>query len=133
MIHYIVARNDDEIFKNWLLPSLNQFKNSSLIEIFNEENDSIFKKYNRGLDRISIKEDDIVCFIHEDIKILDGYFEQKVEMVFNKLTDTGVLGVIGSKYISPEIGWWLCDHKHHIGQIEQGFPDGRHFRMIKKV
>lgn len=133
MINYIVASHDSQIFDTWLKPSLDKFKTSSLALIPNEENDSIFKKYNRGLDLVGVREEDIYCFIHEDIKILDEYFEQKAELVFNKFEDIGVLGVIGTKCVSEKLGWWLCDPKYHVGQIQQGMPDGTDYRMVKKV
>lgn len=133
MIHYIVAYHDEAVFKEWLGPSLDKFKESTLTLVENEENDSIFKKYNRGIEKIGVYEDDIYCFIHEDVKILDAYFQEKVEMVFSRYGDIGVLGVIGTTYISENIGWWLCDKKYHVGQIQQGLPNGTNYRMVKNV
>jgi hypothetical protein len=133
MIHFIVAHHDNDIFQKWLSPSLEKFKESTLVLVENQEDDSIFKKYNRGLDLVGVKEDDVYCFIHEDIKILDNYFVEKVEMIFSRFKDIGVLGVIGSKLVSDKLGWWLCDIKHHVGQIQQGLPNGTDFRMVKKV
>lgn len=134
MIHYIVAHHDATVFGEWVEPSLMKFKETATLTVIkNQENDSIFKKYNRGLDLIGIMENDIYCFIHEDVKILDDYFQEKVEMVFGKFPEIGVLGVIGSMFISENIGWWLCDKKHHVGQIQQGLPNGTDFRMVKNV
>lgn len=132
MIHYVVAVHDREVYKEWTEKSLEKFKDSVVIEVDDEPGDSIFKKYNRGIDRINLEKDDLVAFIHEDVKILDPHFEEKIKMTFQMKPETGILGVIGS-FEYGGFGWWHVDRDKHFGQIEQGLSNGKSYRMIKKV
>ena len=128
MIRFIIARNPgNDKFETYLKPSLDGLPQDkiSVVEIFNDQADSIHKKYNIGLDKhkeLGSKDDDIICFVHADVKIHDENFIQKVELVFNKRKDVGCLGLIGTKFFAETGGWWLCDHLHHFGRLIQGKP-----------
>lgn len=133
-IKIVVARNDDKVFSQYLSPSLQSLKADTnfdvqISEIFNIENDSIFKKYNRGMDDLGVDESDIYCFMHEDVKIHDKSFLNKLSMLFDYKKDIGVLGLIGTSSFPEMGGWWLCDHKFHKGHLIQGLPNGTTYHM----
>ena len=125
MIYYIVAQNNVALYEEYLKPYFDKI-NKTPILITDDMGNSMFEKYNLGLSHIihDLKDDDIVCFVHEDIKVLDSYLELKTEMVFNMDKNIGVLGVYGTTQFEEAGGWWLCDRaKYARGHIMQGRPD----------
>lgn len=137
MIHLIVARNDDKIFEEYLNKSLEPFKKNGLhfklYEIHNSENlNSMFAKYNFGITQAQPKDDDILVFVHEDVRIVDEHFFKKLELVFQKRKQVGVVGVVGTKELDIN-GWWINDRKHHVGRWIQGYEDGTQREMIRKI
>lgn len=138
MIHLIVARHNDEIFKGYLESSLEKFKGLGVLvhQIRNnEKHNSMFSKYNLGIEMANPQDDDILVFIHEDVKILDENFCKKLELVFNKKPDVGLVGLIGTTSFPEAGGWWLCDHSLHRGALIQGKPgtSGKEtFHMVRK-
>ena len=128
MIKFIIPRNPpDDKFDEYLKSSLDKILGPEVeyYEIFNNNlADSIFKKFNIGIDYYTTNssENDILCFIHSDVKILDENFVKKVQLVFEKKKNIGVLGLIGTKEFHSTGGWWLCDHSLHFGRLIQGQP-----------
>ena len=132
----VIARHDDNSFNEYLKPCLQRFKDNDSVkiaEIFNESEDSIFKKYNRGIDLLEVEDDDVFCFIHEDVRILDKYFLEKIKLIFDSKKDIGVLGLIGTKLFPEQGGWWLTDHKYHFGHLMQGLPNAPTYHMSRGV
>ncbi len=138
MIKLVIARGPNDKFEEYLEPSLKNYPNVNFLEIYNEENDSIFKKYNRGIDQFvdyNLTDNDIVGFIHADVRIMDPLFEKKIELVFAKKPEVGIVGIIGTTSFSKAGGWWLCDHSLHRGHLIQGAPGSngsQTFHMIRK-
>jgi len=134
MIKVIVARNDDKVFERYLKPSLEKF--GSKIELFgipnSEQMNSMFKKYNEGIKISNPADDDIVVFVHEDVKILDEHFCEKLQLIFEKRKEVGLVGIIGTKELDS-MGWWINDRKHHVGRWIQGYDDGTEREMIRKI
>jgi hypothetical protein len=135
MIHFVVARYDNDSFDGFLSNHINDFSNA---QMFNEdENDSIFRKYNRGVDslRDKISDDDVVCFCHADVRILDQHFEEKIKMYFSIFTDVGLAGVIGTTRLDEHGGWWQTPHQFHRGHVMQWVSDkeSEKYHMIKKI
>ncbi len=124
MIHLIIAKHNDEIFKEYIESSLEKFKGRpELIHVIEDEgHTSIFSKYNRGIEMANPEDDDILVFVHEDVKILDKNFFEKLEMVFLKKSDVGIVGMIGTTSFSEAGGWWICNHSFHKGSLMQGKP-----------
>lgn len=115
MIYFVIAQNNDEIFKNYLVPGLQQWELKSCICTDEVPGviESIFQKYNAGIDKLvgnaeyePLKNEDIVAFCHEDVKLLDPNFVHKVELVFAQREDIGLCGVVGSTEIGESGGWW---------------------------
>lgn len=122
MIKYIVSLNDNKVFENYLKPFLTN--REGVVVVDNSQANTMFKKYNIGLDKLQPTDDDIVCFIHEDIKILDSNFENKLEMIFKLKSDVGLVGVYGTTRFEEAGGWWLCDRRKYArGHIMQDRPD----------
>jgi hypothetical protein len=120
-IKYVVALGTQTIFDNNIGPFLDDKEDVMILG--NDIVKDIFKKYNYALNNLKFNDDDVIAFIHEDIKILDSDFEKKVEMVFNHRNDIGILGVYGTTSFPEAGGWWLCDRKLHArGHIYQGYP-----------
>ena len=124
MVKYIVATKDK------------QEETSSTLYLDNSYGESIFIKYNKGVS-ITLENNrqcNIICFHHDDIRILDPFFEKKVEMVFEKFPSIGVLGVIGTKVFNALGGWWTCDRKTEtVGHIMQGNPNGKPWHMVDQI
>jgi hypothetical protein len=86
----------------------------------------MFSKYNYGLKMLKEKlnDDDVVCFVHEDVRILDDHFESKAQMVFDNCPDIGILGVYGTTEFTEGGGWWMTDRKLNCrGHIMQDKPE----------
>lgn len=135
MIHLIVARHNDEIYKTYLEASLEKFNGQDILVhcIKNDENcNSMFSKYNKGIEIAKPQDEDILVFVHEDVKILDENFFKKLELVFNKKSEVGLIGIVGTKELVPT-GWWSNDHKHHVGHWYQEYENGTQRHMIRKI
>ena len=119
MIYTIVANNNNEILNSYLLSSLKSV-NTELYLIKGKEN--IYEKYNIGIDKIKSKilnDDDIICFIHEDVKILDQYFEEKLNYIFKEKPNVGLCGVIGTNELLENGSWWINSKEKKFGHIIQ--------------
>ena len=138
MLKFIIARdeNGNDHFQSHLNHSLIELGSRIQYDcIYNREASSIFDKYNIGISRYKaddLKDDDVLVFSHADIKILDKHFIEKVEMVFNKKPEVGMLGVIGTTVYDGN-GWWTNSHDLHCGQISQGLKNKQTYQMIRKI
>lgn len=134
MIKFIVARHNDKIMKSYLEPSLEIIKEPiRLFDVYDGPTlNSMFKKYNEGIKQANPQDDDILVFVHEDVKILDENFCKKLQLVFNKKPDVGLIGIVGTKEL-VENGWWINDYKHHVGHWIQEFENGSTKHMIRKI
>jgi hypothetical protein len=128
MVYFVISQNNDEIFKNYLVPGLQQWGIKSCICTDSVPGviESIFQKYNAGIEKLinnadneQLKDEDVVAFCHEDVKLLDPYLIQKVEMVFAERGDIGLCGVVGSTEIGESGGWWHTKPDKMRGHIIQ--------------
>ena len=121
MIKFVVARYEKDGFENFLGQSLEQYKFPSQY-ITNEEASSIYQKYNLGIERwknVGLEDEDILVFCHADVKILDEHFEEKLNYAFQKNPNLAVAGIIGSKTLDEQGGWWLTSVENHKGHLIQ--------------
>lgn len=137
MISLIVARNDDKIFQEYLDKSLEPFRQRNIdFQIYGihntQELNSMYSKYNTGIALANPADDDILVFVHEDVRIVDENFFHKLSLVFEKRKDVGVVGIVGTKELDIN-GWWINDRKHHVGHWIQGYDDGSQREMIRKI
>lgn len=132
MIKFVIARYDDDGFEEFLKPCIHD--KFDYAEVFNSEANSIFEKYNIGIDKLRPHDSDIICFCHADVKILDEDFSEKVEFYFSALPNVGVAGVIGTTKLHDSGGWWLCDHLFHRGHLIQWTTkkESDKYHMIRK-
>jgi hypothetical protein len=94
-IKFVVARYENDSYEGFLSETLKNYDHEF---VWNDEASSIFEKYNIGVSRLvkkGLQSNDIVCFCHADVKILDKDFEEKVLYAFEKVPMLGVAGVIG--------------------------------------
>lgn len=130
-INFIVALNNQEVFNKYLSKSIIEIIKLNInpeIEIkyyLIEDGNSIFEKYNKGIELSNITEEDFCVFIHEDVKLINpGSFISHILRVFKKDKNIGVLGIAGTKSFSSAGGWWLNPWMETHGQWYQGHPDG---------
>lgn len=126
MIYFVVAQHSNETFKEYLLPGLQKYEivccicTDTVIGI----PESIFIKYNAGIEKLiadkePLKDDDVVAFCHEDVRILDPFFMQKLELVFKERGDIGLCGVVGATEIGDTGAWWHNPPANMRGHIIQ--------------
>jgi len=126
MIYFIVARydGDEDIYSEYIEKSLDGVGFNSIEVGDGEEKYTLTNKYNKGIEKIlnnedfTVEENDIVVFCHSDVLILDKYFSQKVEMVF-QLEGVGLMGVIGAKEFTKNGMWWGNTPDKLFGHIVQ--------------
>ncbi len=128
-VYYVVAKHDQKIFDSYIKPYIKS--NNSVVVEDSPILDSMTKKYNKGREKLlnRLKHDDIVVFVHEDVRIIDPLFECKLLRAFQQNKDLGVAGVYGTQaYIGG--GWWNFERsKFSCGKIIQGNPDGTGYEM----
>lgn len=73
-----------------------------IIEYINK-GESLTKFYNKALQETK---HDIVVFVHDDIIIETKQLFKKIERIFEKNTEYGIVGVAGTKYLSETGRWW---------------------------
>ena len=84
MVKFVVSVGNNAVFNNYIGPCLKQLNAPTCIVQNNDSVvESIFQKYNKGIDALQrtngaqIANEDVICFIHEDVKIIDPYFMAK--------------------------------------------------------
>jgi hypothetical protein len=119
-IKFVVARYEKDNYENFLKDSLEPRWPSKQID--NGGANSIYEKYNVGIEawkQDGLEDSDILVFAHADVKILDEAFEEKILYAFDKNPHLGVAGVVGSKSINEQGGWWLSPEPDHRGHLMQ--------------
>src|SRR6187401_2446066 len=98
MIRFVVAINEDgnDKFEEYLKPSLKILDQTkfTLHLVYNKDASGIFSKYNLIVSGLNIEDEDVVVFIHSDVRILDPLFIEKIQTVFSKRPEVGLIGVI---------------------------------------
>jgi len=124
MVRFIVARKNEETFNKFLLPSLQKVGVQAIqVHDDNNENATIFKKYNMGIDALlnqNIEDNEIIVFVHEDIGIVDNLFIEKVETLFSEKPDVGLAGIAGTNEFTERGGWWMNVSDKLRGHLIQG-------------
>jgi len=125
MVKVMCAVNNEQKYEDYLKKSLTEHRImcAEIMQTKGEEQKSIFLKYNHGIEQLlsqnSIGNDDVICFIHEDVSLLDPFFKNKIQHVFDQKRDVGVLGVVGSKKLNEKCAWWMNDSKDLRGHLQQ--------------
>lgn len=73
-----------------------------VIEYVNK-GESLTKFYNKALNETK---HDIVVFVHDDVVIETKQLANKIERIFSKNPEYGIVGVAGTKYLSESGRWW---------------------------
>lgn len=111
MIKFIVKRRSEAEYNSFLGESLKKYNLMSCdVTPTNEEQSKGYSfAWNLGIEafiKSGLDNDDIICFAHEDVTILDPNFSQKLEMIFKLKPEIGLVGVTGSIEL-PENGFWF--------------------------
>jgi len=136
MIFYVIAVKDDKRLHDYLYPYLQKF-NATCCFVSNTKPDieeSLFLKYNAGINQCikdGLKHDDVIAFIHEDVKLLDPSFADKALLLFASKPDVGMLGVAGTSMLMDTGGWWHASPDKLRGHVIQENPEGGARHLVK--
>lgn len=135
MLKFIIARHDKKIYNEYIKTSLDILKEAKTYDVFDSEGEhlSLTKKYNLGIEKAikdNLQDDEPLIFVHEDIKILDQYFEEKVNLVFQN-KNIGILGVIGCLQFNINGMWWANEPNWLFGHCMQEYEKGKTKHLIK--
>lgn len=124
MVQFIVAHNDDKVFSEYLMPWLQKWNLtcSMVSDSVKGVTETIFQKYNAGIKcqiDNGLKDDDVVAFCHEDVKLIDPNLIPKIELAFSEKSDLGLLGVVGATELSESGAWWHNKPENLRGHIIQ--------------
>lgn len=134
MIKFIIARHIQDVYAKYIGKSIEKI-NCLTYDVFDDdgENLSLTKKYNLGIDSATkdgINNNDIIVFVHEDVEILDPFFQEKVELVFQNNSSIGLCGVIGSSKFTTNGMWWATENENLSGHIIQENEE-KEYHLIK--
>lgn len=134
MIRFIIAKHNQKVLDDYILSSIKELELDCTYHLI-DGNENIFQKYNEGINRIKIiyneiKDDDLICFVHEDVLILDKNFKEKLEYVFSTKKDIGLVGVVGAKELSDNCAWWLNQEDKLLGHVIQENNDKK-YHLVK--
>ncbi len=135
MIKFIVPRLDDKVYEEYLLPSLKKMQ-AQVFQVKDEpgKKESIFTKYNAGVEAVlknGLAPEDIIVFVHEDVKLIDVLFQQKIEMLFNEKKDIGLVGIAGTTEFTDRGGWWMNTPDKLRGHLIQEMEAGQETHLVK--
>ena len=97
MISIICVYNDENIFRNWLLKSLeNQTVECELVALDNSGGKfkSAAQAYNYGVRQIK-KNSTYIMFVHQDIDLMSATWLESVEQLLDQMPGFGITGVAG--------------------------------------
>jgi hypothetical protein len=135
-----LGEKDEHKFKMFTEPSMQKI-GAQLLQVFDkdkEKPENIFKKYNAGIEAIGqnggLNDDDIICFIHSDVGIVDNLFREKVELVFSEKPEVAILGIAGAIELTDRGGFWMNTPdkmRGHLIQGKEGGGQGDGFHLVK--
>jgi hypothetical protein len=123
----IVSQHNEEVFNSYLLPYLQKWEVATAVSMDSipGKTESIFIKYNDAIKKLienketPLKDADIVCFCHEDVKLIDPFFVPKIELVFSEREDVGLCGVVGTAVLGDGGAWWHNNSDNLRGHVMQ--------------
>jgi GT2 family glycosyltransferase len=143
MIKFIVPVHNQAVFNNYTAVSIKQYNLPTCVIQDNLKiHQTIFQKYNKGIKALQSNEnakinyDDIIVFMHEDVKILDPCLVEKLSTTFVKKPDIGLIGIVGTDILYDHCVWHLdsdrCFNKnteHLYGHLIQE-NNGEQFHSV---
>lgn len=106
LVSFITWVNDEVQYRSFLKSSHNI--KAEYIKL-GQEYDSLSKAYNAGTD---VAKGKYLAYVHQDVEILDTFFEAKVAKVFESRDDIGFVGVIGSVTKDNTKSLWFHEGAH---------------------
>ena len=88
--------------------------------------ESIFSAYQKGLDKCDAKDDDIIIFCHDDIKLLDPKTTFIAALAVCCENETGIVGPAGTTLLGEDSVWWRQDrwqagyHRGCVKHVSEG-------------
>ena len=123
MIYFSVCTRKQEKLSNTLLSLFDYSKDISVPWIATDA-PSIYEGHKRNIDSISLKDDDIIVFLHDDVEILSSPDKFKKYIEFAKKPGVGFVGVAGAANFTRNGGWWNSRQTNEArGFVWQGNDD----------
>lgn len=124
-ITFVIPRHNDFNYERFIQASIKKYDDFNELLIVNDEGkcENIFVKYQKAVDVIKEKklpDDDIIVFVHEDVGIVDECFREKLELLFSKRTDVGLVGIVGTTELTESGAWWTNTPDKLKGHLVQG-------------
>lgn len=113
LISFISWVNNEELYKGFLDSA--KYFNAEFIKIGTEAK-SMAEAYNLGTQKAK---GDILVYVHQDVRIRDTNFQDKLEYLFNKDKQVGFVGVIGNVQ-KNDGSWWTVGPAFSRGWVLQG-------------
>lgn len=113
---------DEELYSKSIEKNSHHFSPARILNVTDDyPNQTITSKYNQAINTIrkDLKENDILIFSHNDTGIIDDFFKDKVEHIFNN-TDAALIGVVGSNLLNDDGCWWSVPKDNQRGHLIQG-------------
>lgn len=127
MIKVIIARHDEALYNNYVGPTIRR-QQCAICDVYDRPElgkPTIADKYNYGITTFvqkgQLNPQDVVVFVHEDVRIIDPQFAHKLEIVFAQKQEVGIVGVCGTTEITERGGWHLTDQNNLRGHLMQEF------------
>jgi len=124
-ITYIVPMHDKLTYETFIKNSIKKYGGRAM-EMNNEDPnipESIFVKYKTAMDVLvssDLNDDDIFVFVHEDVGIVDEFFNEKVKTIFDSRKDVGIVGIAGTSVLEQNGAWWHTNQENLRGHLVQG-------------
>lgn len=130
MISIICVYNDEDIFRNWLLQSLEkQTADYELIALNNAKGgfQSAAQAYNYGVRQIK-QNSNYIMFVHQDIDLLSETWLEEVEKILDQMPAFGITGVAGK---TEKTNNFLTNIVHGTAPPgKPGLPEGKPVELM---
>jgi GT2 family glycosyltransferase len=123
LISFITWVNDEIKYRSFLKSSHNV--KAEYIRL-GQECESLSQAYNVGTELANGK---YFAYVHQDVEILDSFFEQKIKQLFESRKDLGFVGVIGSLSNNNAKSLWFHEGYHSC----RGFAIQNKFQAINNT
>lgn len=113
----VATRCDKFFYKEMLLRSLNRYSKDACIDNFVLNNHKgLSENYNNAIEKYNDGVESIFIFMHDDVKIEDIYFYEKLNAGLEKYDIVGLAGTKQWKLCSPAV-WNNCDRNAMTGAV----------------
>jgi glycosyltransferase involved in cell wall biosynthesis len=132
----VSTRKIDDEYKKYILNSFNN-KDTQLLIYENDNQYSLCELYNKGLDEST---NDIVVFMHDDLIIDTPDLTPKINHLFKKNSEHGIIGLAGTDNLISGM-WWedktsmygIVNHEANGQKFTSTYNEQRFNEKVKEV